>query len=80
MIIVGLILLLLAVLGAPLFAIIATSAMLGFRREDTDLMNMALEIRGDLERALVSSDLSRRFMGDDRRHYNPIMARQLARK
>ena len=45
MIIVGLILLLLAVLGAPLFAIIATSAMLGFRREDTDLMNMALEIQ-----------------------------------
>ncbi len=45
MIVIGLILLLLAVLGAPLFAIIATSAMLGFRREDTDLMNMALEIQ-----------------------------------
>jgi len=45
MIVVGLVLLLLAVLGAPLFAIIATSAMLGFRREDTDLMNMALEIQ-----------------------------------
>lgn len=45
MIVVGLILLLLALLGAPLFAIIATSAMLGFRREDTDLMNMALEIQ-----------------------------------
>ena len=45
MIAIGLILLLLAVLGAPLFAIIATSAMLGFRREDTDLMNMALEIQ-----------------------------------
>jgi tripartite ATP-independent transporter DctM subunit len=45
MIVVGLILLLLAVLGAPLFAVIATSAMLGFRREDTDLMNMALEIQ-----------------------------------
>lgn len=45
MIAVGLILLLLAVLGAPLFAIIATSAMLGFQRDDTDLMNMALEIQ-----------------------------------
>lgn len=45
MIAVSLILLLLAVLGAPLFAVIATSAMLGFQREDTDLMNMALEIQ-----------------------------------
>jgi len=42
---IGLILLLLALLGAPLFAIIATSAMLGFHREETDLMNMALEIQ-----------------------------------
>ena len=38
------ILILLAVFGAPLFAVIATSAMLGFQREDTDLMNMTLEI------------------------------------
>ena len=44
MIIVAVILLLLAVLGAPLFAVIATSAMLGFQRDDTDLMNMALEL------------------------------------
>ncbi len=44
MIIVSILLVLLAVLGAPLFAIIATSAMLGFRREETDLMNMALEV------------------------------------
>ncbi len=44
MIIVGILLLLLAVFGAPLFAVIATSAMAGFRREDTDLMNMALEV------------------------------------
>jgi tripartite ATP-independent transporter DctM subunit len=36
--------LLLAVFGAPLFAVIATSAMLGFTRDDTDLMNMSLEI------------------------------------
>ena len=38
-------LLLLTLLGAPLFAIIATSAMVGFHRDDTDLMNMALEIQ-----------------------------------
>lgn len=44
MIAVSIVLVLLAVLGAPLFAIIATSAMLGFRREETDLMNMALEV------------------------------------
>lgn len=44
--IISVILILLAVLGAPLFAIIATSAMLGFQREDTDLMNMALELLG----------------------------------
>ncbi|MEM8815023.1 MAG: TRAP transporter large permease subunit [Pseudomonadota bacterium] len=41
----SLVLLLLAILGAPLFAIIASSAMLGFYREETDLMNMALEVQ-----------------------------------
>ncbi|HEX5788465.1 MAG TPA: TRAP transporter large permease subunit [Woeseiaceae bacterium] len=46
MIVVSLLLLLLAVFGAPLFAIIATSAMTGFSGDDTDLMNMALEIIG----------------------------------
>lgn len=45
MIAVSIILLLLAILGAPLFAVIAASAMAGFHREDTDLMNMALEIQ-----------------------------------
>jgi tripartite ATP-independent transporter DctM subunit len=38
------ILVLLAVLGAPLFAVIATSAMLGFSNIETDLMTMALEL------------------------------------
>jgi tripartite ATP-independent transporter DctM subunit len=38
------ILALLAILGAPLFAVIATSAMLGFQRDETDLMNIALEV------------------------------------
>jgi tripartite ATP-independent transporter DctM subunit len=45
-IIAGLLLLILAVLGAPLFSIIVTSAMLGLRREDTDLMNVTLDILG----------------------------------
>ena len=45
MILLSVILILLAILGAPLFAIIATSAMLGFQRGGDDLMNMALEIQ-----------------------------------
>jgi tripartite ATP-independent transporter DctM subunit len=44
MIAVAVILILLAVFGAPLFAVIATSAMLGFQRDDIDLMNIANEI------------------------------------
>ena len=46
MILTAVILIFLAIVGAPLFAVIATSAMLGFYREETDLMNMALEIQG----------------------------------
>ncbi len=45
MILITIILIVLAVFGAPLFAIIATSAMLGFSRDDVDLMNMALEVQ-----------------------------------
>jgi len=44
MIAVAVILFLLAIFGAPLFAVIATSAMAGFSHDDTDLMNIALEI------------------------------------
>lgn len=44
MILLSIVLILLATLGAPLFTIIATSAMVGFQSEDTDLMNMALEL------------------------------------
>ena len=44
MIFVSLLLILLAILGAPLFAIIGTSAMAGFMSTDTDLMTMALEL------------------------------------
>ena len=45
MILFSVLLILLAILGAPLFAVIATSAMLGFYRGETDLMNMALEVQ-----------------------------------
>jgi hypothetical protein len=40
----ALLLLVLALLGAPLFALIASSALLGFRREDVDLSVVAIEI------------------------------------
>lgn len=40
------ILVLLAILGAPLFAVIASSAMIGFSRDDIDLIAVAVEILG----------------------------------
>jgi tripartite ATP-independent transporter DctM subunit len=43
-ILVGIALILLAILGAPLFAIIAASALIGFARADIDLMVVAMEI------------------------------------
>jgi tripartite ATP-independent transporter DctM subunit len=43
-IVVSLLLIVLAILGAPLFAIIATSAMVGFHSIDTELMTIALEL------------------------------------
>ena len=43
MIAVGPILLLLALLGAPLFAVIAASAMFGFGKEGIDLQAIAIE-------------------------------------
>lgn len=46
MILVGLALVLLALFGAPLFAVIATSAMLGFRSEGIDLSIMGIEFFG----------------------------------
>ena len=42
--IVTLLLIVLAILGAPLFAIIATSALVGFHSNDTEPMTMALEL------------------------------------
>jgi len=44
LIVFSIILVLLAILGAPLFAVIATSAMLGFNSIETDLMTIALEL------------------------------------
>jgi TRAP-type mannitol/chloroaromatic compound transport system permease large subunit len=44
MILVSLLLVILAILGAPLFAIIATSAMVGFHNNETELMTIALEL------------------------------------
>ena len=45
MIIISIILALLAVLGAPLFTVIAASAMIGFYGQDSDLMIMAIEVQ-----------------------------------
>lgn len=45
MIILSIVLVLLAIFGAPLFAVIAASAMLGFLSQESDLMIMALEIQ-----------------------------------
>lgn len=45
MIALSVLLALLAVVGAPLFAVIAASAMIGFYKEETDLMIMALEVQ-----------------------------------
>jgi C4-dicarboxylate transporter DctM subunit len=45
MIVFSILLALLAILGAPLFAVIAASAMLGFHGQDSDLMTMAIEIQ-----------------------------------
>jgi len=46
MILVGIALLALALLGAPLFSVIAASAMFGFQREGIDLSVMAIEFFG----------------------------------
>ena len=45
MIILSFLLIVLAIFGAPLFAVIAASAMMGFYKEGTDLMIMALEVQ-----------------------------------
>jgi tripartite ATP-independent transporter DctM subunit len=49
----GLILLILALLGAPLFAVIAASAMAGFYRSEIDLSLMGIEIFGLAEMPIL---------------------------
>ena len=46
-------LLLLALLGAPLFAVIAASAMIGFTREGIDLQAIAIEFYGIAEMPIL---------------------------
>lgn len=46
MIILSAFLILLAIFGAPLFTVIAASAMLGYQREEIDLMAIAIEVLG----------------------------------
>ncbi len=55
MIILSLALAILALLGAPLFAIIAASAMLGYHQEGIDLMAIAIEILGIAGMPFLSS-------------------------
>ena len=49
MIVFSIALVLLAILGAPLFSIIATSAMIGLRSEDADLISVVLNFMGIAE-------------------------------
>jgi tripartite ATP-independent transporter DctM subunit len=51
----SLVLLLLAILGAPLFTVIAASAMLGYQREGIDLMAIAIEILGVADLSFLSA-------------------------
>jgi C4-dicarboxylate transporter DctM subunit len=53
MIILGPLLIILALLGAPLFAVIAASAMLGFTREGIDLQAIAIEFYGIAEMPIL---------------------------
>lgn len=55
MIALGVLLLLLAVIGAPLFAIIGASAMLGYQREGVDLMAIAVEVLGISQMPFLSA-------------------------
>ncbi len=55
MIIVSVLLVVLALIGAPLFAVIAASAMLGYQREGIDLAAMAIDILGLAEIPFLSA-------------------------
>lgn len=55
MILFGAVLFVLAILGAPLFTIIAASAMVGYQKEGIDLMAIAIEILGLAEMPFLSA-------------------------
>lgn len=55
MIVFGALLALLAVFGAPLFTVIAASAMLGYQREGIDLMAISIEMLGLAEMPFLSA-------------------------
>ncbi|HEX7060453.1 MAG TPA: TRAP transporter large permease subunit [Woeseiaceae bacterium] len=55
MIIVSVLLVVLALIGAPLFSVIAASAMLGYHREGIDLAAMAIDILGLAEIPFLSA-------------------------
>jgi tripartite ATP-independent transporter DctM subunit len=55
MILLSLLLVLLAVFGAPLFAVIAGTAMLGYQKEGIDLMAIAIEVLGIAEMPFLSA-------------------------
>ena len=55
MIILSLALIVLAVFGAPLFAVIAASALLGYQQEGIDLMAIAIEVLGIAEMPFLSA-------------------------
>ena len=55
MILASIALFVLAIFGAPLFAVIAASAMLGFVRDDTDLMVVISEVFGITNMPMLSA-------------------------
>jgi tripartite ATP-independent transporter DctM subunit len=55
MILLGAILVLLAVFGAPLFVVIAAGAMLGYQKEGIDLMAIAIEVLGISQMPFLSA-------------------------
>ena len=55
MILLGAMLVLLAVFGAPLFAVIAAGAMLGYQKEGIDLMAIAIEVLGISQMPFLSA-------------------------
>ena len=63
MIILGILLILLAILGAPLFTVIASSAMLGYLRTDVDLMAVAIEFLGLADESFLAAIPMFTFVG-----------------